>query len=377
MNMKRASQKWAAAVLLAAVLLGCFPAGVFAQETADEPGSGWLVRLQEDTVGLLSEEESQALTAIHAETGLYRTEDPEAVAELQASGLVDYAEPDGVAVLLEGDADPLAKEQWYLDTLGAAAAWESGLAGDGVTVAIIDSGLNAGHEDLSQANILSGWNVLTDSDDVTDTVGHGTFIAGLLAAGRDNGIGISGLTPQVELVPIQCFSDGNRTSVSYIIAAIYLAVDRYGSDVINLSLGTETPSQSLTDAVTYALEHGAIVVSAVGNTGGTQYLYPAADSRVVGVGSVGQTLGVSSFSRETTASLWWRRGNRLSASPTRTGRAIPAARALLSPPPLSAPWPSWQRTMTRASQPQNFRSCCARRPGIWANRAMTSSMDTA
>ncbi len=297
MNMKRASQKWAAAVLLAAVLLGCFPAGVFAQETADEPGSGWLVRLQEDTVGLLSEEESQALTAIHAETGLYRTEDPEALAELQASGLVDYAEPDGVAVLLEGDADPLAKEQWYLDTLGAAAAWESGLAGDGVTVAIIDSGLNAGHEDLSQANILSGWNVLTDSDDVTDTVGHGTFIAGLLAAGRDNGIGISGLTPQVELVPIQCFSDGNRTSVSYIIAAIYLAVDRYGSDVINLSLGTETPSQSLTDAVTYALEHGAIVVSAVGNTGGTQYLYPAADSRVVGVGSVGQTLGVSSFSQ--------------------------------------------------------------------------------
>ena len=112
MNMKRASQKWAAAVLLAAVLLGCFPAGVFAQETADEPGSGWLVRLQEDTVGLLSEEESQALTAIHAETGLYRTEDPEAVAELQASGLVDYAEPDGVAVLLEGDADPLAIEQW-------------------------------------------------------------------------------------------------------------------------------------------------------------------------------------------------------------------------------------------------------------------------
>ena len=296
--MKGTGRKWAAAALLAALLLGCLPAGAFSESMEGPQSSGWLVRLREDTAGLLSAEESQELTTIHAETGLYRTDDPETLAELQASGLVAYAEPDGVAVLLEGETDPLAKDQWYLDTLGAETAWAEGLDGAGVTVAVIDSGLNTAHEDLASARLAAGWNVLNESDDITDTVGHGTFIAGLLAAGRNNGIGISGLTPQAELVPIKCFSDSNRTSVSYIIAAIYLAVDRYDCDVINLSLGTETPSQALTDAVTYALEHGVIVVSAVGNTGGTHHLYPAADSRVVGVGSVGTSLLASSFSQK-------------------------------------------------------------------------------
>lgn len=255
---------------------------------------GYLVQFKDGVDVSIS---SDPLIPLHEASGLYLVEDTATVANLARQGIIEYAEPNGIAVLLEGAPDPFVEAQWYLDELGVSAAWDANLNGQGVTVAVIDSGLNACHEDFVGAKILPGRNLLNNSTDVTDTVGHGTFVAGLLVAQRDNGIGISGLVDEAAIVPFKCFSNGTRTNVSYIVSAIYAAVDTYDCDVINLSLGTERNTQALTDAIRYAEAHNVIIVSAVGNDGGGDYVYPAADDSVVGVGSVGPTLVGSSFSQ--------------------------------------------------------------------------------
>ena len=288
--MRKKHTYFVSGLLAVGLLLGlCSPAIAAVPEH-----DGYLVQFKE---GVEMPAFSDTLSPLHEASGLYLAEDTATVASLSRQGLLEYAEPNGMAVLLEGTPDPFAEAQWYLDELGVSAAWDADLNGQGITVAIIDSGLNANHEDFVGAKILPGRNLLNNSTDVTDTVGHGTFVTGLLVAQRDNGIGISGLVDEAAIVPFKCFSTGNRTNVSYIVSAIYAAVDTYDCDVINLSLGAERNTQALTDAVRYAEAHNVIIVSAVGNDGGTDYVYPAADDSVVGVGSVGPTLAGSSFSQ--------------------------------------------------------------------------------
>lgn len=202
-----------------------------------------------------------------------------------------------IPALAVKNGDLNTSTQANLERIGYSAAWEQGFNGRGVRIAVIDSGLYDQHEDLAGANILQGVNVIDRSTKTNDTSGHGTFISAMLVAGRDNGIGISGMVDKASLVPLKCFSSGRQTDVRYIVSAIYMAVDEYNCDVINLSLGIVDDIPALKQAVDYAAEQGVIIVASAGNTGGTAMVYPASYSSVVAVGSVSAKDTSSYFSQ--------------------------------------------------------------------------------
>ncbi len=271
------------ALMLLASVLPCF-----APATNEEfSESGYIVKLNQG-------QEAPELLEISAEAGLYKAE---SLSQIRALGdAVEYFEPDGKAELVGLTNDKFSDEQWNLSQIGIITPWGRNYTGSGVRVAVIDSGINKGHEDFKGASIAKGSNMLDGSSDVTDDTGHGTFVAGVLAAQCNNELGIAGLCDDVTIVPIKCFS-GRETDLSYIVSAIYEAVDIYDCDIINLSLGSGSNTTSLRQAVDYAVGKGVIIISAVGNNGTTKYQYPAAYGNVIGVGSVGRTDGVSGFSQ--------------------------------------------------------------------------------
>lgn len=194
-------------------------------------------------------------------------------------------------------SDPYYGYQENLKRIEFNYAWESGFDGRGVRIAIIDSGIYADHEDLASSNILQGVNVIDRSAQTNDTSGHGTFIAAMLASSKDNGSGIAGMVDRSSIVPLKCFASGRQTDARYIVSAIYMAVDEYNCDIINLSLGIAEDVPALRQATKYAIDRGVIIVASAGNTGGTALMYPAAYDNVVGVGSVNQSDSKSSFSQ--------------------------------------------------------------------------------
>lgn len=195
-----------------------------------------------------------------------------------------------------------AVQQWNLSDegygIGVQAAWDRGVNGDGVRLALIDSGINRAHEDLQGVAIEQGYNVIEQNTDTIDNFGHGTVVAGIIAANSRNDIGINGICDGVTIVPIKCF-DSSVSDVRHVVTGIYMAVDDFRCDVINLSLGVSSDDPALREAVDYAVSKNVIIISAVGNNGSTtpgQILYPSGYSNVVGVGAYGRDGEVCDFS---------------------------------------------------------------------------------
>jgi subtilisin family serine protease len=163
--------------------------------------------------------------------------------------------------------DPRSAEQWALTAIGVDAAWTV-TRGAGVTVAVIDSG-SGPHPDLD-ANLDVGRNLFMGADEVgapdVDTVGHGTHVAGIIAAVANNGIGVVGVAPESRILPIRVLGPDGRGRSGDVIAAVRLAADS-GARVINLSLGGDQESPGLSDAIRYANDKGALVIAAAGNDG--------------------------------------------------------------------------------------------------------------
>ena len=203
---------------------------------------------------------------------------------LRHTGLLEWYEPDGAARLLDDPAFFDAEAQWNLDMIGAGAAFRAGALGQGVRVAVLDSGV-APHPDL-EGRLLPGRNHIPEAEDPADTsdrYGHGTRVAGLIAAAGAEGYG--GVAPGAEIVPLK-LTDGKAVQISAICTAIYDAIDNYGCRVINLSLGVETDFVALREAVEYAEAQGAVIVAAAGNDGNGVTYYPAGYETVIGVGAV-------------------------------------------------------------------------------------------
>ncbi|MGW4228655.1 type VII secretion-associated serine protease mycosin [Streptomyces sp. NPDC004980] len=210
-----------------------------------------------------------------------------------------------VALLLVGAsptyADSVRSSQWHLDTMQADQMWASS-TGRNVTVAVIDSGVDASTPDL-QGRVLKGKDLAVDSpgDEHTDYDNHGTGMAGLIAGtgNSSGGGGAFGLAPGVKILPIRLRDDAGKVNGATgdkhfnddLPVAIRYAVDQ-GAKVINISLGNEVGSQRLTDSVKYALDEGALIFAAAGNSAdeGNAVEYPAGTPGVVGVGSVGEDL---------------------------------------------------------------------------------------
>ena len=209
--------------------------------------------------------------------------------------LVDVKES-GVDSMKGISNDPFSAMQWNLKAIGMEEAWRSGLTGKGVTVAIVDSGLSGTTGDIDKSRVLPGKNCVGGTG-VDDTLGHGTFVAGVIGATKDNGVGIAGIAPGVTIVPIKCYAT-DETDFAAQAAGIYAAVDEYHCDILNISAGDPEIVPEVEAAIRHALDEGVIVVAAAGNSGDTQLLYPASYDGVISVSHVGRDLVLSATSNK-------------------------------------------------------------------------------
>ncbi len=309
---------FAAAVFL---LAGGVSAG--AEEDGDGAAafSGYLFRLKEDapaTVSLMAEDGESGISAVMPDEGIYRAEDMETLARYTDEGWLEYVEPD-YYVYLDAVSDIYPNDElyqngtaWHLDALGMRYAWDRGLNGTGVRVAVIDSGINREHEDFRGIDIEQGYNYYANDFDTNDTYGHGTLVASVIASVGNNGKGAAGVAPGVTLIPYKCF-EGSKTNVGIVCQAIKAAGPK--CDVMNLSFGlyrsdlneSETEKdediRSLDLAIKSATDAGTIVVAAGGNKGKMEANYPAAYPNVIGVGAVDQNGRRAYFSNRDTESI--------------------------------------------------------------------------
>ncbi|HWH27542.1 MAG TPA: S8 family serine peptidase [Mycobacteriales bacterium] len=201
-----------------------------------------------------------------------------ATAAAAALALTAVAAPSASAA---DTGDPLSPRQWGLDQVKAPQAWSTA-TGEGVTIAVLDSGVDLSHEDLD-AKTLAGANFVGCADNGPCGNGdweqpgeegdpHGTHVAGIAAAETGNGVGVAGTARDATILPVRVLGPEGGT-FEEIAAGIYYAADQ-GAEVINLSLGALPGVQGLTitgvigevqEAILYAREKGSVVVAAAGN----------------------------------------------------------------------------------------------------------------
>lgn len=186
--------------------------------------------------------------------------------------------------------------QPYLDAVAAPEAWDVRKADPSVRIAVVDSGVDVAHPDLTE-RVVDRYNAVDAGTDVTDEAGHGTFVAGVAAATGDNGIGIAGASMGASVMAVKVVDAAGDIWTDTEAAGIMWAADN-GADVINLSLGSDVPDQLESDAIAYAVNKGVVVVAAAGNDASDVPNYPAAYPQVVAVGATdgaGSRAGFSQY----------------------------------------------------------------------------------
>jgi subtilisin family serine protease len=246
-----------------------------------------------------------------------------AVARLAGEPLVEIVEPDyvgrGAGVVIEPAAgpraaaaeaaqyvpnDPLFFSQWHLDQgsdadIDMPEAWDlrrSTLT----TVAVLDTGVNPAHADLSGV-VLPGYDFANGDDDPVDDQGHGTHVTGLMAAVGGNGIGVAGAAFDVRVIPVKVLDSQNFGFYSWWTQGFVYATD-LGAPVINLSAGGENSSAALLNGVQYAYDRGIVICVAMMNENSSQPYYPAAYQETIAVGA-------TNFTDERAAPFIWGGGS--------------------------------------------------------------------
>ncbi len=195
--------------------------------------------------------------------------------------------------------DPYRSLQWGITNTTFGALWPN-VVGKGVTIAVIDTGVDASHPDLA-GRVLPGCSFLntgsTGRPGANDDHGHGTHVAGIAAALTNNGIGIEGAAPGARILPVKVLNSAGQGYSSDIANGIVWATNN-GANVINMSLGGPQPSTAMAAAVLYARSRGVTVVAAAGNSAlaGNAPLYPGASPGVIAVGAVGTDMKRAPFS---------------------------------------------------------------------------------
>jgi len=168
----------------------------------------------------------------------------------------------------------------------AQAAWDGtqGFGSSSVLIAIIDSGVEAGHPDILQVAGFDFGNNDSNPDDDSSSPGHGTACAGVAAA-RTNSLGTAGIAAGCSIMPLKVANSAGTMTFAAIVNALTWAAD-HGANVISMSLGAAITSDPATDnAITYAWNAGCVILAATGNENKTTISYPAIHSLVIGVGA--------------------------------------------------------------------------------------------
>lgn len=206
---------------------------------------------------------------------------------LEDSGLFNFVEPDYYAQVTSTPNDPYYSLQWHLPAIQAPAAWNYTTGSASVKVAMIDSGVDGTHPDLV-ANLIPGYNFVSNNTITSDTMGHGTTTAGTLGAVGNNGNGIAGVDWQSAIMPLVVVDQTGYASYSNIASAITYAAQN-GVRIVNISIGGTTSSSALQSAVNYAWSMGTVVFASAGNGGSNAPYYPAGCQYVVAVGATDST----------------------------------------------------------------------------------------
>jgi subtilisin family serine protease len=187
-------------------------------------------------------------------------------------------------------------QQWQLaDTaIGVPEAWTQS-TGKGVLVAVLDTGVQLDHPDLEGAiwtnpgevagnnrdddlngfvDDVHGANMFDSSPNVDDDNGHGTHVAGVIAARKGNGIGVAGVAPEATILPVKVLDANMAGNTDALARGIRYAVDK-GAKILNVSVNTDVATAPIQGAVKYAGQHGALVVTSAGNNGRNIDLLPS------------------------------------------------------------------------------------------------------
>jgi hypothetical protein len=227
--------------------------------------------------------------------------------ELYETGLFEYAEPDLLLFINYETNDTYFSDQWGLNNTGqyggtigidikATQAWNITTGSSSVKIAILDSGVDLWHPDLT-SNLLPGYDATGGGNNGNDTYGHGTACAGIAAAKGNNNIGTAGIAYDCSILPIHM---GDSPLSSYVANGLNWAIQN-GANVVSMSFST-TETNAINTALSQAVSSGCVPVAATGNDNSSTISYPARNSNVIAVGAVsscGQRKSPTSCDTET------------------------------------------------------------------------------
>ncbi|RED65737.1 S8 family peptidase [Cohnella lupini] len=171
--------------------------------------------------------------------------------------------------------------QWNLPEIATANGWAITKGSKEVVVAVLDTGVQMDHPDL-KGRLVKGTNIVDPSQPPDDDVGHGTHVAGIIAAEINNNEGVAGMTWFTKIMPVKVLDSSGAGSTYSVAEGIIWAAD-HGAQVINMSLGNYAEADFLHDALKYAYDRGIVIVAASGNDSTDRPGYPAAYDEVIGV----------------------------------------------------------------------------------------------
>ncbi|MBM3157243.1 MAG: peptidase S8 [Chloroflexi bacterium] len=207
---------------------------------------------------------------------------------------VSHVEIDSVARTVDTPNDYNLNLQWALNKVQAFQAWDVTQGNRNIRIAILDTGIDLGHRDLS-GKIVSSVNFTGSATAAANGQSHGTHVAGIAAAETDNGIGIAGIGHNCSIMNVKVLGDDGYGYYSWIAKGIIWAADN-GANVISMSLGGSIASTTLESAINYAWSKGAVVVAAAGNNGSTTPFYPAYYANCMAIGASDSSDNMTSWS---------------------------------------------------------------------------------
>jgi thermitase len=205
-----------------------------------------------------------------------------------------FAEPDYVVEAALTPNDTHYSNQWAMTKISAPAAWDTTTGSTSVTIAIVDTGIQADHPDLT-GRVTGGYDFVNSDADPSDDHGHGTLCAGVAAANTNNARGVAGMDWAARMLAVKVLDSSGSGFTSDVAKGITYSADN-GANIISLSLGSSAGSSTLKSAVDYAYNKGSLLVAASGNNGTNAISYPAAYANVMAVGATESNDTLASFS---------------------------------------------------------------------------------
>ena len=219
------------------------------------------------------------------------TDEVAAMKALSKNRNLKYVELDMAVVPALAVTDPSYGSSWELPKIQAPTAWDSA-NGSGVTIAILDTGIDSTHPDLAP-NLVPGWNVYDNNADTTDVNGHGTWVAGVAAMAANNAKGSAGVAWGAKIMPVRIADPNAYAYWSTVAQGVYWAAD-HGARVVNISYNGVSGSSTVQSAAQYLRSKGGVVVVAAGNSGGLESI--AGNDSLLSVAATDQNDVRASFS---------------------------------------------------------------------------------